>query len=147
LTILVRHTGIVVQDIEGAIDFWVILFGFSIIVDQIEAGQFIDNLLGATGISVRTVKMTDGNSVVELLRFQSPLNDESYVSPNSPFNLGLTHIALTVPNMVFLSNELKLRGYSSIGEPMISLDGKVLVAYFRTFEGLLLEIVQEIIET
>ncbi len=136
-----------VQDIEGAIDFWVGLLGFSITVDQNETGPFIDNLLGSENVQVRTVKMTDGNSVVELLRFQSPLNEESYVSPNSPFNLGLTHIALTVPNMVFLRNELKLRGYSSIGEPMISSDGKVLVAYFRTFEGLLLEIVQEIIKT
>ena len=144
MTISVRHTGIVVQDIEGAIDFWVILLGFSITVDQNETGPFIDNLLGSTGISVRTVKMTDGKAVIELLNFQSPANHESYVAVNSPFILGLTHIALTVPNISLLSNELKLRGYSSIGEPMISPDGKVLVAYFRTFEGLLLEIVQTI---
>ena len=147
MTIFVRHTGIVVQDIEGAIDFWVGLLGFSVTVDQKETGPFIDNLLGSENVQVRTVKMTDSKAVIELLYFKSPAIDKSKMELNSPFVLGLTHIALTVPDIALLSNELKLRGYLSIGEPKISPDGKVLVAYFRTFEGLLLEIVQEIIET
>ena len=32
----VRHTGIVVNEIENAIKFWVKLLGFKVLIDQIE---------------------------------------------------------------------------------------------------------------
>jgi catechol 2,3-dioxygenase-like lactoylglutathione lyase family enzyme len=145
LTILVRHTGIVVQDIEGAIDFWVGLLGFSVKVDQNEKGPFIDNLLGSENVEVRTVKLSDGISMIELLHFQSSSKD--FQTPvYSPFNSGITHIALTVPDILGLLARLKEFGYRPICEPQISADGNVFVVYIPTFEGILLEIVQPILE-
>jgi len=39
----VRHTGIVVKDIDGALEFWVSVFDFEVVSNQIETGKFIDN--------------------------------------------------------------------------------------------------------
>lgn len=141
MTVSVRHTGIVVQDIERAIVFWVEILGFTKVIDQMEFGEFIDNLLGSKNVRVRTVKVSDGISTIELLHFESPskkLSKQDY----SPFSLGITHIALTVSDIRGLLVRLKEFGYTPIWEPQESTDSKALVVYVPAFEGILLEIVQ-----
>ena len=66
----IRHVGIVVQDIELSINFWRDHFDFSISLDQIEEGKFIEHLLNIPNVKVRTVKMKgQDNSLIELLYF------------------------------------------------------------------------------
>ncbi len=143
MKVSIRHTGIVVQDIEGAIDFWVEILGFSKVIDQLESGKFMDRLLSAKKVRVRTVKLSDGISMIELLHFESPskkLNKQDY----SPFNFGITHIALTTSDIQSLMVRLKEFGYTPFWEPQESTDNKAIVVYISTFEGVLLEIVQPI---
>ena len=139
----VRHTGIVVNEIENAIKFWVNLLGFKVVVDQIEEGEFIDKLLGLEKVSVRTVKLAaqDG-SLVELLHFISHKSLPTW--DGNPYKTGLTHIAFNVADISNMVSILEQNGYSQINRYQKSLSGKVLVCYVKGFEGLLLELVEQL---
>jgi catechol-2,3-dioxygenase len=139
----VRHTGIVVNEIENAIKFWVNLLGFKVIIDQIEEGEFIDKLLGLNNVSVRTVKLAaqDG-SLVELLHFISHKSLPTW--DGNPYKTGLTHIAFNVADISNAVSILEQNGYSQVNRYQKSLSGKVLVCYVKGFEGLLLELVEQL---
>ena len=67
-----RHVGLVVDDMEGQINFYSDFFGFVVQRDMFEEGSFFEHLLGVPNIKARTVKMSDetGNIVLELLDFE-----------------------------------------------------------------------------
>jgi len=139
----VRHTGIVVNEIENAIKFWVNLLGFKVIIDQIEEGEFIDKLLGLDNVSVRTVKLAAQNgSQVELLHFISHKSLPTW--DGNPYKTGLTHIAFNVADISNVVSILEQNGYSQVNRYQKSLSGKVLVCYVKGFEGLLLELVEQL---
>ena len=139
----VRHTGIVVNEIENAIKFWVNLLGFKVVVDQIEEGEFIDKLLGLENVLVRTVKLAaqDG-SLVELLHFISHKSLPTW--DGNPYKTGLTHIAFNVANISNVVSILEQNGYCEVNRYQKSLNGDVLVCYVKGFEGLLLELVEQL---
>jgi catechol 2,3-dioxygenase-like lactoylglutathione lyase family enzyme len=139
----VRHTGIVVNDIENAIEFWTKLFNFEVVTDKVEEGEFIDNLLGLSDVSVRTVKLAaqDG-SIIELLRFTNHISLP--VWDGYPYTTGLTHVALNSKDLHSIVLKLEQNGYSKINKIQKSPDGKVLVCYVKGFEGTLLELVETI---
>ena len=137
----VRHTGIVVHDVEGALNFWINLLGAKILVDQIEEGEFISQLLGIEKVSVRTVKLDAGDgTVVELLSFGSHQNETTWTG--KPYSTGITHIALNVSDVEKLTLNLEVAGYFQLNPFNVDPSGKVKVAYLRGYEGLLLELVQ-----
>ena len=139
----VRHIGVVVNDIENAIKFWVDLLGFKVVTDQIEEGEFIDKLLGLSNVSVRTVKLAaQDRSVVELLKFKSHKSLPTW--DGNPHTTGLTHIALNVKDISSIVSNLERHGYSQINRYQKDLNGKVLVCYVSGFEGLLLELVEQL---
>jgi catechol 2,3-dioxygenase-like lactoylglutathione lyase family enzyme len=137
----VRHTGIVVHDIEGALNFWTNLLGAKILVDQIEKGEFISLLLGIENVSVRTVKLDAGDgTVVELLSFRSHQDESMWTG--KPYSTGITHVALNVSDIEKLTLNLEMAGYFQLNPFNVDPSGKVKVAYLRGYEGLLLELVQ-----
>ncbi len=137
----VRHTGIVVNDIKGAISFWVDLLGFEVISNQVETGEFIDRLLGLEGVSVQTVKLiAKDKTMIELLHFES--HPSKNVWDGSTYSAGLTHLALNVSDINVLIDQLKLLGYLPLHEIQLSPNGKVRVCYIPVYEGLLLELVE-----
>jgi catechol 2,3-dioxygenase-like lactoylglutathione lyase family enzyme len=137
----VRHTGIVVHDVEGALNFWINLLGAKILVDQIEEGEFISQLLGIEKVSVRTIKLDAGDgTVVELLSFRSHKDETNWTG--KPYSTGITHIALNVLDIEKLTLNLEVAGYFQLNPFNVDPAGKVKVAYLRGYEGLLLELVQ-----
>jgi catechol 2,3-dioxygenase-like lactoylglutathione lyase family enzyme len=137
----VRHTGIVVNDIEGAINFWVGILDLKIVSNQVETGEFINRLLALDSVEVQTVKLVaKDNSMIELLHFKSHSHKEYW--EGTPYSTGLTHIALNVSNIGVVAERLTRLGYRVLAEPQISSDGKVKVSYVQAFEGLLLELVE-----
>lgn len=137
----VRHTGIVVNEIENALNFWVNLLGFKVTIDQIEEGEFIDKLLGLDNVLVRTVKIAapDG-SLIELLHFKSHKSLPRW--DGNPYKTGLTHVALKVQNLNETVSKLEQNGYHKINEIQESPNGQVLVCYIKGYEGTLLELVE-----
>ena len=137
----IRHVGIVVQNIEGSIDFWQNYFDFSIFLDQIEEGQFIEHLLNIPRVKVRTVKMkAPDNSLIELLYFFDNQDVDKW--RGNLTTTGLTHLALNVKNLRIKIKDLNDAGFKAINQPRVSENGSALVAFVRGPEELLLELVE-----
>ena len=139
----IRHVGIVVQDIQKSIDFWRDHFNFSIFIDQIEEGPFIEHLLNMPNVKVRTVKMNgEDNSLIELLYFFK--RDDIDQWRGNLTSTGLTHVALNVSNLDKKIDDLVFKGYKLVNQPRKSENGSVRVAFVEGPEGLLLELVESV---
>lgn len=137
----IRHTGLVVQDIERALDFWCNVLGFHVEKKQEESGSYIDALLGMSGVLLTTAKLSapDGN-LVELLCFHS--HPESPLWPGKPNSTGFTHLAMTVDNVDILCDKLSTSGVAFFSRPQCSPDGYAKVVFAICPEGTLLEFVE-----
>ncbi len=145
MTASLRHVGIVVNDPEEWIEFFVSSLGFQTWVDQIEHGEFISHLLGIPNVEVRTIKLKDEKGgVIELLHFLSPKKNQGKFCGLEPDSQGITHIALEVESISCIIEKIKNENYSPIGSPRVSVNGKVIVCYLRGPEKVLIELVEEI---
>ena len=74
MSIALRHFGIVVQDLERALDFYVGLLELKVVRRMDEHGPFVDSILGHKAVRVTTVKLggSDGETLLELLKFHYP---------------------------------------------------------------------------
>lgn len=137
----IRHVGLVVASLEGALNFWCNLLGFRIIKKADESGPYIDAMLGLKDVRVTTIKLAapDGN-LIELLHFHS--HPDLPVWPGTPHSTGLTHIALTVDDLNGVCRKLAEAGVIFNAPPQRSPDGYAKVTYGRGPEGVLLELVE-----
>ena len=139
----IRHVGIVVQDIELSINFWRDHFDFSISLDQIEEGKFIEHLLNIPNVKVRTVKMKgQDNSLIELLHFFEKQDIDQW--RGNLTSTGLTHLALNINNLNEKIEKLEFHGFKLINQPRKSENGSVLVAFIKGPEGILIELVESV---
>jgi len=137
----IRHTGLVVADLELALHFWCDVLGFKVAKQMDESGAHIDAMMGLTGVRVSTVKLAapDGN-MIELLHFHSHPDQSRW--NGTPHSTGFTHIALTVSDLDQLVSKLTQEGVSFPAPPQLSPDGNVKVIYAQGPEGVLLELVE-----
>jgi catechol 2,3-dioxygenase-like lactoylglutathione lyase family enzyme len=137
----IRHTGLVVADLERSIKFWCDVMGFVVFRQMKESGPHIDAMMGLKDVSVTTAKLAapDGN-LLELLCFHSHPDKQRW--EGRPYSTGLTHIALTVKDLDETLRRLKQFGGSIPAKPQFSLDGQVKVIYATGPEGILLELVE-----
>jgi catechol 2,3-dioxygenase-like lactoylglutathione lyase family enzyme len=141
MTLGVRHTGIVVQDIEKSIFFWTNVLNFRIVSDNLETGNFIEHLLGMPNIKVRTVKMVAADSsMIELLWFPEIQDCESWTGTFT--STGLTHVALNVENISEVIEKTSRLNYKTINNAKKSDKNNVTVAFIAGPEKLLIELVQ-----
>jgi len=139
----IRHVGIVVQDIQKSINFWLDHFDFSIFLDQIEEGPFIEHLLNIPKVKIRTVKMNgQDNSLIELLYFFEKQDVDQWQGNFT--STGLTHLALNINNLNEKIKKLQSHGFKLINQPRASENGSVLVAFVEGPEGLLIELVEQV---
>ena len=140
---IVRHTGIVVQDLDEAVKFWTEVFGFEVVNSLLEEGPFIENLLNLPKVKVHTVKLAcEGYSMIELLKFVNNSGGNKWLGTVA--TTGITHIALTVENIDAITRKLGQYGFKPLNPIGLSNNGEVYVCYVETFEGLLLELVQPV---
>jgi len=138
----IRHTGIVVNDLDKAIDFWCGLLGFNVIKETEESGTQIDRMLGTKNVKLSTKKLSDSTGhQIELLKFHTHFDKKKWVG--KAFSIGLTHIAINVSKLDDLYILLTKEGYAFNAPPHESPDGLVKVAYMHGPEGLLIELVEE----
>lgn len=137
----IRHTGLVVADLQRALAFWRDLLGFKVVREMEESGPHIDAMMGLTDVRVTTVKMAaaDGN-LIELLYFHSHPDKPAW--QGHPFSTGFTHIALTVEDLDQACEKLIAAGVEFAAGPQYSPDGLAKVTYGRGPEGVLLELVE-----
>lgn len=138
----IRHTGIVVRDLEMSKRFYCEVFGFAIVKQVEESGNFIDNISALQGVRITTVKMaTPDGQMIELLYCHSHSCEKE---PREIFDMGITHIAFTVENLDLEYERLKKTGVKFNSTPWISPDGRAKVVFCRDPEGNLIELVEEL---
>ena len=136
----IRHTGIVVEDVEKSLRFYRDLLGFKITKQMEESGAYIDNMSSLKGIKVITIKMTlPDRQMVELLKYHSHPREQK---PRDSCEVGISHIAFTVDNLDKEYARLKKEGIVFNAPPQRSPDGYAKVTFCRAPEGTLIELVE-----
>jgi len=136
----IRHTGIVVNDLDASIYFYRDLLGFKITKQMDEKGEYIDNVLSLQNADVTTVKMAlSSGQAIELLKYHSyPVEKKK----REVYEIGISHIALTVVNLDAEYQMLRGRGIQFKSSPQLSPDGYAKVAFCMAPEGTLIELVE-----
>ena len=133
-----------VNDLEKTKDFWINTLGFTLHIEAKEESPYIDELLTIKDPMLTTVKLIDSKGfIIELLKFEN-YEVENFWSGDLK-TTGLTHIALTVDNLDELVDILRKLDYQTISEIKTSPNKKVKVVFVRGPEGIMLELVQELV--
>ncbi|MCX5816582.1 MAG: VOC family protein [Proteobacteria bacterium] len=136
----IRHTGIVVIDLETSLHFYRDLLGFQIVKQMEESGDYIDNILLLHNVKVTTVKMTSpSGQMIELLKYHSHPEEQK---KREICEIGISHIAFTVDDLNFVYEKLKDKGIQFNSPPQLSPDGYAKVTFCRAPEGTLVELVE-----
>ena len=133
-----------VNDLEKAKDLWTNNLGFKLHIKAKEESPYIDELLTIKDPMLTTVKLIDSKGfIIELLKFENYEVENSWSGDLK--TTGLTHIALTVDNLDKLVDTLRKLDYQTISEIKTSPNKKVKVVFVRGPEGIMLELVQELV--
>lgn len=136
----IRHTGIVVNDLEASIHFYTKLLGFRIVKRTEEAGDYIDNILSLKNVNVTTVKMTSpSGQMIELLKYHS---QSEHQKMREIYEIGISHIAFTVDNVDAEYERLKNEGVHFNSNPQLSPDGYAKVTFCCDPDGSHIELVE-----
>lgn len=137
----IRHTGIVVSNMERSLKFYQDYLCLKVVTDFTEDGKYIDSILGLSGVHLRMVKLiADDGSMVELLQYIShsnkpPIKTEIY-------DLGCSHIAFTVEDIDTEYERLSRMGVKFNCPPYVSPDGYAKVTFCHDPDGTSIELVE-----
>ena len=133
-----------VNNLEKTRDFWINTLGFKLHIEAKEESPYIDELLAIKEPMLTTVKLIDSKGfIIELLKFDNYQVENSWSGDLK--TTGLTHIALTVENLDELVEILRKLDYQTLSEIKTSPNKKVKVVFVRGPEGIMLELVQELV--
>ena len=133
-----------VNDLEKTRDFWINTLGFKLHIEAKEESPYIDELLTIKDPRLTTIKLIDSKGfIIELLKFENYQVENSWSGDLK--TTGLTHIALSVDNLDELVDILRKLDYQTISEIKTSPNKKVKVVFVRGPEGIMLELVQELV--
>jgi catechol 2,3-dioxygenase-like lactoylglutathione lyase family enzyme len=137
----IRHTGIVVSDLDKCLNFWTKIMGFEIFKIAEEKGKHVDGVMGLKDVDVTTAKLKapDGN-LIELLKFNSHKSEKAW--NGNPYSTGITHIALQVDNLDKVIEKLTKHDVEFPGPGQTGPEKYAKVVYARGPEGLILELVE-----
>jgi catechol 2,3-dioxygenase-like lactoylglutathione lyase family enzyme len=136
-----EHVGIVVEDLEAAIEFFVGL-GLELRGEGSVGGDWVDRIVGLDGIQAELamLRTADGHGEVELVKFLSPPTEKG--EPDAPSNtLGLRHVAFAVEGIDTLIADLQARGTELIGE-LVRYKDSYRLCYVRGPEGIIVELAE-----
>lgn len=138
-----RHTGIVVNNLDKCLNFYLSL-GFDEVSREIETGSYIDNLVGLNNVKLECAKLAlNENITLELLKYHSHPYENNDL-PRMSNRVGCSHIALTVSNILECFNLISQNGGGSINQIQTSPNRKVKVVYCYDPEGNIIEVVEEL---
>lgn len=139
----IRHTGIVVKDLDKMLHFYVDLLGLKVVKRNNESSSYIDAILGLKKAIVTTIKMAaEDGSLIELLYFQS--HPGTIALDRKLSGIGMSHIAFTVNDIDVVYFKLLKEGILFNSAPQKTIDGSAKVAFCKDFENNFIELVEEL---
>jgi catechol 2,3-dioxygenase-like lactoylglutathione lyase family enzyme len=137
------HVGIVVDDLEDAVAFFVEL-GLELQGEAPVEGEWVDRVVGLQGVRAQIVMLQtpDGHGRIELAKFHTPSSDGGYQRP--PANaLGIRHVTFAVDDIDAVLARLRARGAELIGE-LVRYQDSYRLCYVRGPEGIIVELAEPI---
>jgi catechol 2,3-dioxygenase-like lactoylglutathione lyase family enzyme len=137
------HVGVVVEDLAGAVAFFVEL-GLELQGEAEVEGGWVDRVLGLEGVRalIAMLRTPDGHGQLELSQFLAPLTDGGDRHP--PANaVGIRHVSFLVEDIDGVLDRLRARGVELVGELERYRDSYRL-CYVRGPEGIIVELAQEL---
>lgn len=135
-----RHIGIIVKDLVLSARFFENILGLERYGHGIEYGNHIDNVVGLKNVNIEWIKFKTNNCLIELLKYHSH-QTESIKLPQ----IGSAHIAFTVKDIDVICEKMNKNGYICNCDPQISADGRAKFMYCNGPDGIVLELVEELI--
>lgn len=138
-----EHVGIVVNDLEAAIDFFVELGLEPRGKGQVE-GDWVGRIIALDDVKAELamLRTPDGQGEIELVKFHSPPTQPG--EPQAPSNTpGLRHLAFLVEDIDTLVANLKARGAELEGE-LVRYENSYRLCYIRGPEGIIIELAEKI---
>jgi catechol 2,3-dioxygenase-like lactoylglutathione lyase family enzyme len=136
------HVGVVVEDLEAAIEFFVQL-GFELQERGSVEGRPVDRIVGLEGVrsELAFVATPDGHGRLELIRFLSPPARGERDAPANTF--GLRHLAVAVDDVHAAVAGVRAAGYELVGE-LVNYEDFYWLCYVRGPEGIIVELAEKI---
>ena len=132
----IRHSGIVVNDIDMAKLFYCDILGMKIVSESTHLRDaFLEKVLDTTYLNFSIIKMVAPNgSMLEL-----------YVSQDMESGReSFAHVAFTVGNLLDIYDKLVDQGFEPLSIPCLDNQKKHKVMFVEDFNGNLIELVEEL---
>jgi catechol 2,3-dioxygenase-like lactoylglutathione lyase family enzyme len=137
------HVGVIVDDLEAAIEFFVAL-GLEAGDTGSVKGELVDRIIGLEGAhsELAFMKTPDGHSQLELVRFHSPPAPDG--GAHGPANaLGLRHLTFAVDDVDATVARLQALGAELVGE-VVDYGDFYRLCYIRGPEGIIVELAEKL---
>lgn len=137
-----EHVGIVVDDLEAAIEFFVQLGLERRGKGQVE-GSWVERIIALDEVKVEfaMLRAPDGGEI-ELVKFLSPPTQTG--DPHAPANTpGLRHLAFLVDDIQTVVAGLQARSSALVGE-LVRYEDSYWLCYVRGPEGIIVELAEKI---
>ena len=138
----IRHTGIVVTDMDRSLRFYHDLLQVGrVVCDHVVANPYIDRVTGLSNARIRIVMLEAADEGrVELLQYLShPREGRNDITS---CDIGCSHVALQVENVDRLYQRLMAAGTWFHSPPQVDPNGYAKVAYCRDPDNAIVELVQ-----
>ena len=138
----IRHTGIVINDLDKELRFYRDILGLKVVTENTETGEYIDKLFGLKDVKVKIIKLKAGDgNLLELLYHE---HHTKKPTEKEVQDTGYSHISFTVDSIDHEYKKLKDAGIKFNYAPQIAPHKKAKVAYFRDPENNFIELVEEL---
>ena len=133
---------IVVEDLEGAIDFFAEL-GMELEGRMVVEGPWVDDVIGIDGAKseIATMRTPDGHGRIELDRFLTPPAIRTEPADAPVNTLGMRRIMFAVDDIDDVLARLQARGAELVDE-VVRYEDSYRLCYVRGPEGLLIGLAQ-----
>jgi catechol 2,3-dioxygenase-like lactoylglutathione lyase family enzyme len=138
-----EHVGIVVDDLEAAIEFFVEL-GLEPCGKAEVEGDWVDRIIALKGTraQIAMLRTSDGHGEIELVKFHAPPTPDG--DPHAPSNApGIRHVSFLVDDIDTMVAGLQARGTELVGE-LVRYEDSYRLCYVRGPEGIIVELAEKI---
>ena len=138
----IRHTGIVVTDMNRALRFYRDLLGLKkIVCDSIVQSDAHSRVTAVPSAQIHAVMLeTQDGSRLELLQYLS--HPRSALHKAESYDVGCSHVAFTVDNVDKLYSELSAKGIHFNCPPQADPTGYAKFTYAHDFDGTIVELTE-----